>query len=420
MSKNSISASPAVIALGRAVSIVIGLLTTLLIARSLGPSGRGETAAALSAFFLVPIVLGFGLPLVVRRHAARGYAGDVVRTTRALCLPILPAAAIVGALLVAWPLADLGESARVVSFVGVTLAPITVLWLADQSVLVAQNRYLGVATVQITMPAVFGAVCLGEAIAGELTVTAVLIANIVAACAALVVSSSLTRTPFRGGREPAGAVAKESVTYAGGQAAEAASNRLDQVFLLPLMGSAELGLYSIAATVALAPLALAYAITARSYSRIANADDGEQFEQQAAAARAALYWSISAAGVIVAIAWWFVPLVFGSEFEAAVVPCMLAAVGTIGVVTSQVCSNALAAVNRGLTMTLGQFVGLVVGIVLMILLAPPYGASGAAIASSTGYLVTMVWVVARLHLRLADVIPTRVRVGTALREMFVG
>jgi O-antigen/teichoic acid export membrane protein len=411
--------SPAVIVYARLASLILGLFATLITARGLGPAGRGDAAAALSALYLVPICAALGLPLVVRRQAAHNRTEASVRTIRLLALLLTVPCCVVGLLLVLFPLASLDDSAKLAAFVGIAVAPITVLWLADQSVLVAKNRYLGVATIQGAQPAIFCALLLAAWATHHIVVWVVLAANIAGSLATFFTSSLLTRVPLRGPRLPVRNALREGLTYAGSQASEAASNRLDQVYLLPLMGAHAVGLYSVAATVGAAPLTVAYALSASTYTAIATSEGSERHAHQAAAARAALYWAIAVSAAAAAASYVLIPIVFGDKFADARIPTLICVLGSSAMVVAQVCGNALAAANRGLVMTLSQLGGLVMAVVLALWLASQYGASGAAAASSGGYAVAALMLLYFAKIRVHHLVPNASRIrhaaGTLLK-----
>jgi O-antigen/teichoic acid export membrane protein len=408
---------PSVIALSRIVSVALGLINTWIVARFLGPEGRGSTAAALSALFLAPIFKALGVPMVVRRWTSKDHTSEVVRAARLLAMMAILPSALLAWLIVSVPLAALSPEERTTTFIGVCLAPLTILWICDESVLVAQNRYVEVALIQLVLPATSVSINLVCLMARSFSAVSFLITNIVGSGVTYLASSAMVRVPIRGPRLSIKLTIREAFTYAGSLSAEAASNRLDQLLLLPLMGSVQLGLYSIAATVATVPLGLAYALTARFYRGIAQASSAERRDIQAEAARASLYWALLAAVAVAGGCWAFIPIVFGAGFAGAVFPCVWASLGTVGLVASQVCSNALAADNRGAAMTIAQLGGLVVAVILMLILAPRWGAAGAAVASTTGYLLTFILVLSALHLRPRDLLPSRSRASSALGAM---
>jgi len=82
------------------------------------------------------------------------------------------------------------------------------------------------------------------------------------------------------------------------------------------------------------------------------------------------------------------PLLFGKDFQPAVVPACLLLVGLAVEGAAAVASAYLWGAGRPGANSVGMGVGVVITIALDLLLIPRYGASGAAIASSAAYLAT--------------------------------
>lgn len=412
--------SPAFIAIARVFSVMLGFITTIVVARTLGPTGRGETSAAIAALYIAPLVLGTGLPLTVRRHAALGQADEAVRTARRYALLLVPLSALAAFLLLAGPLSSLPDSARIGFVVGILAAPLGVLWLVDQSVLVARQDYVGVAIVLLGPPVAFATGVGMSAAVGAESVGSVILCNVAGTVATWVFSTLRVRTSLRGGAIPLRIMVGESLTYAGAQIAEAFGTRLAQLILLPLMGATQLGLFAIGDTLAATPLALAYALNARFYTAIAVAPGSEVTAVQARAVRAGLLWSALATVCLLAAAPIVVPLAFGPEFDGAVLPAMISALGTVGLVTSQTIASAMAAVRRGRAMTVCQVTGLAITVTLMLVSAPVGGALTAAASSAFGATVTMLLLLIVSRVPLQEYVPSRAKVADALRSLVVG
>jgi O-antigen/teichoic acid export membrane protein len=80
------------------------------------------------------------------------------------------------------------------------------------------------------------------------------------------------------------------------------------------------------------------------------------------------------------------PFVFGKEFEASVTPFLLLLPGAVGFVAMAVFSSGLAASSSPGRSSVGPVVSLVLGVALALALIPPHGASGAAAAASVAFL----------------------------------
>jgi O-antigen/teichoic acid export membrane protein len=79
-----------------------------------------------------------------------------------------------------------------------------------------------------------------------------------------------------------------------------------------------------------------------------------------------------------------IPLAFGSAFEPSRIPFLWLLPGALGFVALSIFSNALVAASAPGRSSAGPMLSLVLMILLDVVLIPPLGATGAAIASSAG------------------------------------
>src|SRR4051812_27670797 len=119
----------------------LAMITAPIIARSLGPAGRGAYAAVMSYSSLVTVVLGLGISLTVtqtvlsRKQEPAQVLGAVLR----FCGLIWPAAAVCAVAIPLLVLDDYPSGARWGTFFFVLLAPMGVLGLALNSLLIAEG-----------------------------------------------------------------------------------------------------------------------------------------------------------------------------------------------------------------------------------------------------------------------------------------
>ena len=370
---------------GRLTATALAFITSPVVARSIGPDGRGETAAAISLFFLVPILLGVGLPTEVRRRAARSVGESALRTARALTLALFPVAIGLGVLAYFTLFSGFEAGARIVSAVGISVSPLMVSWTCDQSLLIARGRYRAVMLLQITQPATYFLVVVGLWITSHIDTATVLAANVAGTIAAAFVGIVLARVAAFGPLSPVGETLRGSIRYAGSAIAESASSRLDQVLMLPLAGAFQAGIYSAAATLAALPLALGHALAAPYFRKIARSDDQEEVRShREEAVRVSVALGIMTAVPLFLGMWIGIPLLFGPEFVSAVPVGWALIPGSCAMIAAFVCSQALAAQGMGIRMTLVQTLALALSTVLLLLLAPAWGALGAAVGIVAG------------------------------------
>lgn len=397
--------SPSLLILGRTAAAALSLATAPIVARAIGPDGRGETAAAIALFVIVPVILAMGLPLEVRRQSATSDGHVILRTARRI---------VALSVVVAIPLAVLSwytifsgfeVDARIAAGVGLLLAPLSSSWALDVGLLVAHRRYRAVFAMQVAQPLVYFVLVAGGWIFGVASVASVLICNVIGSVATFVLGAALARVPWVGETTSFARSMKAGLHYFGSAIAEAASSKLDQVIALPLVGAFQAGIYSVAATVASVPLAIGQALGASYFTSVAQSKGDARKHVQAEATRGGLAAGVLVypIGVILAVA--FIPVVFGSEFSGAVPVAVIALVGSSAMIASFVVSMALAADSKGIRMTIAQTLSLLVGIGGLIILGPWLGAVGAAIASAASYVALYAVLALALRIPASQLLP---------------
>lgn len=397
--------SPILLIVGRLGATALAFVTAPVIARAIGPIGRGETAAALATFAIVPIVLSFGLPLEIRRLAAIGQAAEALRTSRVVCALAFPVAGLLGLAAYFTLFSSFAPAARVVATVGVALTPLAMIWMCDLGVLIATGRLRGVMFLMLLQPIVYLIVVLVLWITGLIDTATVLIAHILGTLATAVLGVTLTRVSLRGTRNSLPKMLKSSARFAGSSMAEAASTRLDQVVALPLIGAFQAGIYSAAVTVAAVPFALSQAIGASYFPMIARAKGEVRRELKEESIRVSAATALICVPAMVPAIWVGIPLLFGTEFASAVPVAWISFSGTCAMVIAYVCSMGLAAEGRGTRMTLAQLGSLLVAMALLFVLAPRLGAIGAAVASSVSYVTLLISLLVGTGVRSSQLLP---------------
>lgn len=410
--------SPMQLVIGNLGAAALSLLSAPIVARALGPVGRGETAAAIALFFIVPVVLAFGVPLEVRRLAAESDGKAALRSARMFCAAGILLSVPLAAASYVTIFAGFDHEARIVAALGIASCPLVMSWMCDTSVLIAHCRYRAVLLVRIAYPAIYVLLVVLLWVLGRATTATVLAANIMGTFGTFGVGLLLTRTSLRGPHHSFRALRRGAVRYAGSAIAESASSRLDQVLVLPLLGAAQAGIYSVAVTVATAPLALGQALGASYFPLIARAEGAARTELKGQAARAGIALALLAAPALGVVAFFAIPVVFGDEFTPAVRVTWMSLIGGGAMLAAYVCSMVLAAEGKGIAMTVGQIVALVTGIGLLYLVAPHFGAIGAAAASSISYLLLLTVLAFSLGIAGRQIVPCAADFRESVARLF--
>lgn len=415
------SESPSLIALGQFASAGLALISAPIVARAIGPTGRGETAAVLAAFYIWPIVAAFGMQLEVRRASAAGTRAPTIRRARDTMLILFIPSAVVGWALQMTIFDGLDKETQLVATLGIIAAPLMVSWMCDQSVLIADKNYRAVAVVQVTQPATYLAFVMLGLLAGVITVPYVLSANIAGTAVTALYAASRTKVGFRGARTPLRPFLKKSMSFSGSSIAEATAGRLDQLVALPLLGATQTGFYSVAATIGGLAMPLGHALAADSFNEIARLKgDPTREERKREHVRSALAGGVLIGTLLAATSPLILPLLFGPQFKDSILPAIILSIGGVAAVPAFVASLVLAAEGRGVEMTFAQLARLISGMTLLLILGPPLGAIGAATASSFATWLLLGFLTFRACGSLSPWLLGRADFVVAVRRLFRG
>lgn len=397
--------SPSLLVVGRLLATALALISAPIVARAIGPEGRGETAAAIALFYIVPIVLALGVPLEVRRIAATTDGKSALRSARLYCAASFLLSSAIGLILFFTLFLEFSSTARYVATLGIILSPLTMSWMCDNSVLVAHRQYRGVFLLQVSSPALYVVLVCGIWISGTATTGLVLLAHITGNIATFVIALFLTKTSVRGSCHRFRPLMAGSIRFAGSSIAEAASSRADQILILPLAGAFQAGIYSVAATVSAVPIAFGQALGAAYFPTVAQTPIQDRGSVRAEAVRSALSIMIMCVPIVLVGAAIGIPIVFGNEFAPAIAVTWISIPAAGVLLVAYVTSMVLAAEGRGLVMTTAQFGSLAIGIASLLLLAPTYGATGAAAATGISNVVLLGWLLYASRVSFGRIIP---------------
>lgn len=375
------------------------LVSGPILARTLGPEGRGELAAVLMPVtFAVGIAL-LGIPSAVTYYVARRRVASprIIRQAAPFVLGGSVVAALVLIALAPYLLASYPEGVRLLQLAALVIPVAACIQLLRGAVL-GRRRY-GFANAEQSLTAVLrvgGLVLL--ALAGALTVSTALWATILAGLpAALLLLLGLRSS--EADRSGAPASRSEIVGYGarawGGTVADAANRRLDQVLMLPLAGALQLGYYAVAVALTEFANILVGAIQRVLFSEAAARSDWRLVER---AGRCTVLVIGAGAGVGFLAAPFLVEILFGSAFEPA---SSMARVLFIAVVPASVGSvlaaGLLGAGHPGAT-SVAQAFALLLTVAGIALLVPRFGGLGAAYTSLvaySGFLGVILWEIKR-------------------------
>ncbi|MFV0526979.1 MAG: hypothetical protein ACK5RL_21050 [Acidimicrobiales bacterium] len=171
----------------------------------------------------------------------------------------------------------------------------------------------------------------------------------------------------------------------GGAVARLLSRRLDQLVLLYIASPSVVGIYAVAVGLAEAPFVAAQAV--QSYLSRSAADDGGASSDAAVRFLALSGIAIGLAGI--ALSPFIVPVLFGENFHAAIVPTVVLLAATPALMVASGGGALLAGSGGARREARTQAVGVTLNILLLVLFKK-FEATGAAFASLVSYSFTAI------------------------------
>lgn len=395
--------SPALLIVTRVACSTLSFASAPLLARGLGVDGRGQVMACLSAFYLLGISVAIGIPNAVQRRTATSDPASFIRGARVIILgAVIPCT--VGVYLILGLVPHFPD--RVAVSLGIGVAPIVGWSNLHQSVLLVRQKFGAILVQQLADQAIFVAAIAALALAGELTVGRVMLVNMGSYFVGATLATTAAGIPIRGPATAITQVAKYSSKFAGGAISEIAAKQLDQILVLPVIGSYQSGLYAVAMSLGMWPLILGQSIGAVFVRlRALSETDDDARSTAATAVREGLSLSFVAALALALLATPVVRILYGEPFMASLPSVMVWLCGTVAMGPLAVASMVLVGAGDGWAMTKVQLVSIITGAVLLFAIGPLWGALGAAAASSLAYWAALVLACRYLHLGVRDAVP---------------
>jgi O-antigen/teichoic acid export membrane protein len=377
----------AIALVGNLVPPLVSVFSGPILAQALGVGGRGMVAAATAPFALVVALVTFGVPEAVTYTVARQphLARNVLRRGGWL---LLAAGVVASALVFVSSTVLSGEDAEIRHLMLIAAAAIVpnLIVGALRGVASATGRWTLVTTQRILGAVLKLVLLIPFWLTGNLTpVVATIIIAAVPVLGAFPYVLMLRELPPRSLDVPADARTPALLSYGSRSWAGSVSGilhaRVDQVLLTPLAGPVEMGLYVVAVAVGELPLIVHASI--RDVNFVSEAS-GSQDSRLATTARISGLLTGGAAVVVGATMFWWLPLLYGAEFEdalpAAVVMLAAVVLGTPG----SIAGSGLSGRGRPGLRSMTLFAAFAVNVALLFALVPSMGAVGAAWATVGG------------------------------------
>ena len=388
----------------------------LLLARALGPSGRGTMAFMMVAAMILARLSMLGIDEATTVFAAQRPAERAALLANLVLFGLTVPPIVAGAAaVVLWSSGLAPDGVGGAELVVVVLAATaTGLALSGFAYLVGLSRFGRLAAVTAVQPWLYAAVvALVWALSGMTVLLASSLWTVAQACWAVAVlylgwrAARITRPRWQ--------LLQESIAFGvrawAGSLFRFLNSRVDQILVVFLASEATLGRYAVAVNVFEIVLYLPAAAATALLPVVSRASVDERASRVLGTFRAVAL--VTTVGVVVAavIGPVLLPLLFGEDFQGSVPPFLLMLPGALGFTALIIFVNALVASSAPGLGSIAALAALVSGLALDVALIPPLGASGAAIAGSVAYLVGGACAVAAFRrghpFSLAGLIPTR-------------
>ena len=372
----------------------LAFLTGVLLARALGDAGFGVTALYRSAVTLGFAFFSLGIATAVVYYVGRRDISG--RQAMEAGLAVTLAATLVTAAGVAAAGAFFGDELRdrdIPYWLAVIAVPAIIQFRTLEGVLRAQGRFGAMNLLEVSLPLFILAGLAVVHLASGLTVnnsvvvwTLAFLPAVAFGYAMLGFSQWPRRLPQRDLLWRAGRFGMQGQLS---NLVQLLNYRLDSFLVALLVNAAGVGVYAVAVSVSEGMWFIANSVAVVLLTSLTASDDEAAARMTPVVCRNTLAVTAAASLGAAAVAPFVIPGVFGSDFDAAVLPFIWLLPGTVALAGGKILSAYI--FSRGRPMINAQIavVTLVVTIIADLLLIPPFEVAGAAAASSFAYCVSL-------------------------------
>ncbi len=385
------------------VLAVCNAASGVLLARALGPTGRGEVAAVqLWVFFLTTIVV-LGIPdavvfLAARRRAAAGtYVTSAAALTLLASLPVM----VVGWLVLPVVLASQSDATVDLARAFLVFVPIYAIAIQPSQGLRGLGRFTWWNLLRLLPAVLWVGVAAAAILVDERNPTFVIYGFVAAWLITLVttiaVAVPVLGRPFRVDVGTWGPMLRYGLPLLVASVPQWLNFRLDQLLLAAFVESRELGLYVVAVAWAGLVTPLVNAIGVVLFPRLAAEHEAEvQHRMLFRVVRITMVVVGALVLILLVLTPVAIPLFFGQAFTDAIPVAVILVVASGALALNFVLEEGFRGLGRPTEVLRAEVGGLIGTAVVLAALLPAFGIVGAAIASLAGYLLTTAVLMRRL------------------------
>jgi O-antigen/teichoic acid export membrane protein len=373
---------------------VLSFLIIVTVSQLLGSEGRGITLLYQTSVNLGYAFISFGVSIGALYYVSRGEVSQrqaLESGVTATALSALLAAAVAAVLRFAAH--DTLDAAAVPYWLIILAIPLVVQFRLVEVLLRSDGRFLAVALLEAAVPLVTLVGLLAVEFADGLTVPRAIWLWTLAPLPPVVLGYLALGTSAWPRRADAGLVMRRLMKFGmqgqAGNIVQTLNYRLDSYLVALFVSSAGVGLYANGVAVSEALWLIANSVAVVLIPKLASSDPEYAARTTPLICRNTILVTALGAVVVAAASPVAVPLVFGDEFEGSVEPLLWLLPGAIALSGAKVLSAYVFSQGKPMINTWISIATLVITVVLDIVLIPPLGVPGAAIASTIAYLANL-------------------------------
>ncbi len=393
-----------------AATMALGLLTGILVARTIGPEGRGALTAVLTTIQMLGWLFGMGCGKAVTYALSRDHSagGRLLSTWVLILLPLAALAIGTGYLLL--PLLLAAQPIETLELAQLYLPMIAMALLAELmlGLVLGDQDFRSFNALNFIQPAGVATLYAVLWAAGHFTVEAAVIVQAAMSTLVLVVATVLLIRRHGIGR-PDPALGRQTLWYAlrthGDVVGGVITQRLDLLIIPAFLPAAQVGLYALATSLSWLIVSLSSALaTVVMPAATRRGQSGRALVLNSLQVTFAIGGLLG--GGLFVFADIAIGLVYGPSFADSALPLRLLLPGAVLYAAASILLNGLYAENRPFTATMANLLGMLVTLGGLLLFLRSGGILAAAIVSTVAY--TLVFATAAILYRQATGLPWRV------------
>lgn len=391
--------------------LMVNMVTGILTARYLGPTGRGEQTAMVNWSQFLAFCMTFGIPsaLIYNARKCPKDAGMLYGISLLLAVIFGCLASTIGIVLIPFWLDAFSPSVILFAQISMMLCPVIAISQINNAMMQVRSEYKKYNILRYVVPLSTLVLLAILIFTGYMTPYTSALAYLLPSIPVYVFVTIRLLREYRPKIKNGWLYFKRLLTYGigsyGNDLMGQVSYYIDQILIAALLAPAQLGLYAVAVSLARMVNVFSTSIIVVLFPKASSLEQEEVIAITFRAFRITITATILAAIVLMLIAPLVFTLLYGAEFkEALTVFRLLVLEVSIGGGT-MVLAQAFMALGKPKLVTILQGLGLALVVPLLIVLVPAYGLTGAGIAMLSSVIFRFICILFNVRFVLHTPIP---------------